>query len=138
MSILAALVVDRPSWEEDRLSLLMCECFRSDLSVMVLVDTEAAFISVVEVGGEGEVRSTAESAPITSFWVDLIDGRGLNRCIIQCLYLFNIPRVYFLIPDKERVLWMLVLVCSPYSSQMEVWVVAKCEMLQVFTKVCRC
>ena len=27
---------------------------------------------------------------------------------------------------------MLVLVCSPYSSQMEVWVVAKCEMLQVF------
>lgn len=85
VSILADLVVDRPSWEEDRLSSLMCECFRSDLSVMVLFDTEAAFISVVEVGGEGEVRSTAESAPITSFWVDPIDGRGLNRCIIQCL-----------------------------------------------------
>ena len=88
MSILGDLVVDRPSREEDRLSSLMCECFRSDLGVIILFDTEAAFISVVEVGGEGEVRSTAESAPTISFWVDPIDGSGLKRCTIQWNVIF--------------------------------------------------
>jgi predicted ATP-dependent Lon-type protease len=74
----------------------MCECFRSDLSVIVLVDIEEAFISVVEVGGgEGEVRSTAESAPPITFWVDPIDGSGLKRCTIQCkiLMILITPRV---------------------------------------------
>ena len=130
VSILAALVPDLPSREEDRLS-LKCECFLSDLSVTVLVDREGAFISVMEVGGEGEVRSTAESTPTISLWVDPIDGSGLKRCRIQYIYtctriaqiqliILKFAASFIPVPDKERMFLMRVLACSLYSSQMEV------------------
>ena len=62
LSILAVFLADRPSPDEPRL-LGSCQCF---LLLSVCRAAIEPLTSVLEVVGEGEVRSTAESAPVTS------------------------------------------------------------------------